>query len=419
MLLGVAQRRQRVGGLARLRNEDGEIALFERRLAIAEFRRDIDFHRQFGEALEPVFRHQPGVKSGAAGRQRQAFELLPIERQLARQHNLFDGHVDVAGERVADHFRLLVDFLRHEMLEIAFIHHLRRGRGFDHRPFDFAALLIVDLDALVRHHRPVAVLQIADGVGERGKRDGIGAEIHLAVAIADGERRTLARADHQVVLAGEQEGEREGAAQLLERGGHRLDRRFALFHLLGHQMGDHLGVGLAGELGAVFDQPFAQLAKILDDAVMGDRDAVGGVRMGVALGRLAVGGPAGMADADIAGERLARQARFQRGELALGAPASQGAVIQGGDPGGVVAAVFEALERLDQMAGDRLTSNNSDDPAHPFGWPLFLSSWFNRHRQTYGNQNAFRHITITERQRADAAVGLISWAFSPSSCPSP
>ena len=60
-------------------------------------------------------------------------------------------------------------------------------------------------------------------------------------------------------------------------------------------------------------EPFAQLAEILDDAVMHDRDAVGGVRMGVALGRLAVGGPAGMADADIAGERLARQALFQRG----------------------------------------------------------------------------------------------------------
>src|ERR1019366_8476203 len=135
---------------------------------------------------------------------------------------------------------------------------------------------------------------------------------------------------------------------------------------------------LAGELGAVFDQPFAQLAKILDDAVRGAGEAVGGVRMGVALGRLAVRRPAGMADADIAGERLARQTRFQRGELALGAPASPGAVIQGGDPGGVVAAVFEAFERLDQLAGDRLTSNNSDDPAHPFGRPLYLSSCFNR-----------------------------------------
>ncbi len=154
------------------------------------------------------------------------------------------------GERVADHFRLLMDFLGHEVLVVALVDQLR-GRGrLDHRALDRAALLVVDLDALVRQHRPVAVLQIADGVGERGERDGVGAEIHLAVAVADGERRTLARADHQVVFAGKQEGEREGAAQLLERGGHRLDRRLALLHLVGDEMGDHFGVGLAAELGA-------------------------------------------------------------------------------------------------------------------------------------------------------------------------
>ena len=252
--LGVAQRRQRVGGLARLRDEDGEIARLERGFAVAEFRRDIDFHRQLGEALEPVFRHQPGIKGGAAGRDRQAFELLPVERQFSRQRNLFGGHVDVMGERMADHFRLLVDFLGHEVLVVALVDHCAEAVRLDHRALDRAALLVVDLDALARHHRPVAVFQIADGVGERRQRDGVGAEIHLAVAIADGERRALARADHQVVLAGEQEGEREGAAQLLERRGHRLDRRLALLHLLGDQMGDHFGVGLAAELGAVLDQ---------------------------------------------------------------------------------------------------------------------------------------------------------------------
>ena len=49
------------------------------------------------------------------------------------------------------------------------------------------------------------------------------------------------------------------------------------------------------------------------------------------------------------------------------------AVIERGDAGGVIAAIFEALERIDQMAGDRLASENSDDPAHPLGWPLCYS----------------------------------------------
>jgi hypothetical protein len=45
VLFRIAQRRQRVGGLPRLGNEDGEITGFKRRAAIAEFRGDIDLDR--------------------------------------------------------------------------------------------------------------------------------------------------------------------------------------------------------------------------------------------------------------------------------------------------------------------------------------------------------------------------------------
>ncbi len=165
----------------------------------------------------------------------------------------------------------------------------------------------MDLDALAREHGRVAVLEIGDRVGERRERDGVGAEIHLAVAVADRQRRALARADQQIVLAGEQESEREGAAQPRQRRLHRLGRRAAVLHLLGDEMGDHLGVGLRAELRALALQFLAQLAEILDDAVVHDRQTVGGVRMRVALGRPAVGCPARMADADGAGERLARE----------------------------------------------------------------------------------------------------------------
>ena len=105
---------------------------------------------------------------------------------------------------------------------------------------------------LARHHRPVAIFEIADGVGERRERNRVGAEIHLAVAVADRERRALAGADQQVFLAGEQEGERERAAQPRQRGLHRLDRRLALVHLVGDEMRDHLGVGFARGTSAPF-----------------------------------------------------------------------------------------------------------------------------------------------------------------------
>ena len=61
-------------------------------------------------------------------------------------------------------------------------------------------------------------------VGERAERDRVRPQIHLALAVADRERRAVAGADHQVVLAGEDEAERERAAQLRQRRLHRLDR---------------------------------------------------------------------------------------------------------------------------------------------------------------------------------------------------
>ena len=188
--------------------------------------------------------------------------------------------------------------------------------------------------------------------------------------MADRERRALAGADHQVFFAGEQEREREGAAQLPERGLDGLDRRLALVHLLRDQVSDHFGIGFAAELRAVLAELFAQLAEILDDAVVHDRDPLGRVRMRVDLGRLAVGGPAGVADADRAGERLAGEPLLQVLELALGAPARQRAALQRRDAGGVVAAIFQALERIDELARDRLTPENSNDPAQSGLYPL-------------------------------------------------
>ena len=95
VLARITQRCRRVGGFSRLRNENGEVARLERRAAIAEFRRDIDLHRQFGETFEPVLGHQPRVIGRAAGRDRQPLDLLPIERQFFRQRHLLGDHVDV------------------------------------------------------------------------------------------------------------------------------------------------------------------------------------------------------------------------------------------------------------------------------------------------------------------------------------
>src|SRR6516162_11804203 len=73
--------------------------------------------------------------------------------------------------------------------------------------------------------------------------------------------------------------------------------RAAVLHLPRHEVGDHLGVGVGTELRARLFQLLAQLAEILDDAVMDDGKALGGMRVRVAFSRAAVGRPAGVADA--------------------------------------------------------------------------------------------------------------------------
>ena len=134
-------------------------------------------------------------------------------------------------------------------------------------------------------------------------------------------------------------------------------------------MRDDLGVGFGRELVALALQLFAQFAEILDDAVVHHRDLVGRVRMRIDLVRLAVRRPARMADAGVTGERLADQALFEVLEFAFGAAARQVAAFQRRDAGGIIAAIFEALERLDHFLGDRLAPEYADDPAHETNMP--------------------------------------------------
>ncbi len=182
---------------------------------------------------------------------------------------------------------------------------------FDLRALDALAAAVEDLDARVAQHRPVALVEVGDGVGERGERDGVGPEIHFAGAVSDGERAALARGDHQVVVAGEDDGEREGTLQTAERMAHGFLRTDALRQLVGDDVHDHLGVGVALEYVALGTELGFQLAEVLDDAVVHDRDLAVHVRMRVALSRAAVRRPARVADAGMTLQRLLQQAPFK------------------------------------------------------------------------------------------------------------
>ena len=204
---------------------------------------------------------------------------------------------------MADHLGLLVNLLRHEVAVVALVDEKGRGERARDRPLDSLAVAVADGDAGPSDHGPVAVGEIGDGVGEGRERDRIGAHEHLATAEAERERAALPRHDHQIVVAAENHGERERALEALQAVVHGAHRIVAGLELARNEMGDDFGVGVAGEGRAVGDELVLQRAKILDDAVMDDRDQLGHVRMRVRLDRLAVGGPAGMTDAGAALKR--------------------------------------------------------------------------------------------------------------------
>ena len=145
----------------------------------------------------------------------QAVMVMPveggeIERQFHRQPHPALGEIDIFGKRVADDLGLLGDLLGHEVAMAALVDQHGRSLREDHRPRHRARRRQSKISlASRRQHRPVAVLEIGDAVGEGRERDGVGAQVHLTLAVADGERRTLAGGDQEVVLAGEQEGQRE------------------------------------------------------------------------------------------------------------------------------------------------------------------------------------------------------------------
>src|SRR6266849_2919538 len=115
-----------------------------------------------------------------------------------------------------------------------------------------------------------------------------------------------------------------------------------------NQVGDDFGIGFGHELVALGAQALAHLFVVLDDAVVHHRHTAGNVRMRVLLRRHAVGGPARMRDPDVPGE----------------GPRARRHSVEDRDPGGVVAAILEPLQPLDEDGNDVTLGYRPDYSAH-------------------------------------------------------
>ena len=199
----------------------------------------------------------------------------------------------------------------------------------------------------------------------RHDRGDVGRDEVLAFAQANQQGAAHARGDQRGGIATVDHRQRVRAVEFLDRLLQRLQQAQPLRAVVVDQVGDDFGVGLRGEFVAERAQAVALLLVVLDDAVVHQREvAVADVRMRVAFGHPAMGGPARVADAERRVEAFGDRRGFHLGDAAGTAHAAHGLAIDHRDAGGIVAAIFQPLEAIDQQGHHVTIGDGTDDSAH-------------------------------------------------------
>ena len=188
--LGLAERTQGVGRLARLAQDEDQRPVVERRVAIAELAGVFDLDGQMGQPLDQVFAHQGRVPARAARREddpAHAAELAGREVQTAELRGRL-GAAEPAAAGVDDRLGLLADLLDHVVGVPAQLD--RVGLPVD--PVDprrdRPMLEVADLEVVGRQPDDLAVLQERDPRGVRRDRHRVAGQQVLALAQPDDQR---------------------------------------------------------------------------------------------------------------------------------------------------------------------------------------------------------------------------------------
>ena len=361
---GFPLRRDRVRGFARLGDQHGESVGSDDGIAITPLAGVVNFNRNARHALDHEL---PGLSSVPAGSASGDVDFLRVLefgfRDLHFVEEDVSGFLRNPSQRGVTHRAgLLVDFLEHEVLEAALFRHDRVPGHVLDLADDGLPVEVGELHAFGRNYGHVAVTEEKQVAGVIKDRRNVGGDEVLVLAQADNGGRAVAGSNNLVGLINCDYRQREYAGQLADCLADALFQRWAmtvrgLKKILLDQVRDHFGVGFGGELVAFFNQFALQRNVVLDNAVVHDDDAPSAITMGmrVLFRRPAMGGPAGVANAVGAIERLEPDYLFQVAQLALSAANLQAfAIAAYRDSGGIVAAIFQASKSLD------------DDRYHPF-----------------------------------------------------
>ena len=133
------------------------------------------------------------------------------------------------------------------------------------------------------------------------------------------------------------------------------------------EVGDDFGICFSGELVAFLNQLLLEGQVVLDDAVVDDDDCAGAVavRMGVFFAGAAVSGPARVADAIAAFQRLLADNVFEIAQLAFGAADLKAVAVSGDrDARGVLTPILQPAQTFNDDRYNFFLADVADDAAH-------------------------------------------------------
>jgi hypothetical protein len=292
------------------------------------------------------------------------------------------GIVESASQGVLQRFGLLVDLLEHVVLEDPLVDVLRFPVDGLDRGFHDGPALVQDSPGSGRENAYLVVLEEHDLVGFPHQGPGIAAQEVLLFTDAQNQGTAQASPDDHAGTEGadqrqpigpleQGQGSADGIEEFVGSDGEpvAVAGRCPFRKVVGNEMGDDLGIGIALEEDAIEFQLPAQDSVVLDDAVVdeshpGSMAGSAQVRVGVAVGGRAMRGPAGMADTNAAGSmsilEVAGQVLDSSGLLAK----MQGVTREGGQSRTVVAPVFDTPESLDKDGFRGSMPGIANDPAH-------------------------------------------------------
>ncbi len=336
-----------------------------------------------GELFEQVFAHHASVQRGPATGQDHAADIAQLRRGHVQAAEFRGAFFDAqpAAHRIADRAGLLKDFLEHVVRVIALLDVLGGELDFADRAIAAFAGQRTDLEFVALDRDEVEVVQVNRVAGVGDDRAHIARQKIFVLPDSEDERAATPRADDEIGNIRMDQRDAVGADDLLQRRAQCFHEQGLVPPRIDHadgrvvvnfpdQMGQHFGVRFGREMVLTLPQKrILDLRIILDHAIVdeGKFTALIEMRMRILIGRLAVGRPTRVTDAVGPGRgRVGHQLR-EPGDASRALARLDMVTIDDRDAGGIIAAVFEPAQPIEQDGRGFRSTDVSNNATHKLG----------------------------------------------------